>query len=135
MHFGRKRRSAGTKPSNFGCAVLFSIVAIFGYWMTFASGLSAQTVVDGNITTDTVWNLDGSPYLITRDVIVRSASRAGAAPVLTIEAGVEVRFSPGTGLQIADEFGGVYRGALDARGTFDAPIVFTSNAASPAAGD
>ncbi|HHP7236011.1 MAG TPA: hypothetical protein ACFCUC_15385, partial [Desulfobacterales bacterium] len=94
--------------------------------MALASAAAAQTIVDENITIDTVWDLDGSPYLITRDVIVRSASSGGAAPVLTIEAGVEVRFSQGTGLQIADEFGGVYRGALDARGTADDPIVFTS---------
>jgi RHS repeat-associated protein len=50
---------------------------------------------------------------------------------------VEVRFSPGTGLYIGKYYSGSvnYWGALKAQGTAEAPIVFTSNASSPAPGD
>ena len=51
---------------------------------------------------------------------------------LTIEPGVEVRFNGGTGLYIGADG---YYGALTARGTADAPIVFTSNASPPAPGN
>ena len=46
---------------------------------------------------------------------------------LIIETGVTVKFDPGLALQV--------NGALIARGSGDAPILFTSNAASPALGD
>jgi len=64
---------------------------------------------------------------------VRQAAPTAAVPVLTLEAGVALRFDPGeSGLVIGE---GSARGALVAQGTPTAPVVFTSAAASPAAGD
>ena len=60
----------------------------------------AVTDVSGVINTDTTWNLAGSPYIVTGDVSVKGA----ATPTLTIEPGVEVRFTQNTGLYIGGNF-------------------------------
>ncbi|HVP58877.1 MAG TPA: right-handed parallel beta-helix repeat-containing protein, partial [bacterium] len=69
----------------------------------------AGTVVGGNV--NGVWDLPGSPYWVEGDLVVQSGS------VLTIQAGVEVRFR------------GAYRllvnGALHASGTAQDSIIFT----------
>ncbi|MFY9942052.1 MAG: right-handed parallel beta-helix repeat-containing protein, partial [Desulfobacterales bacterium] len=90
----------------------------------------AETLVRGIISENTTWRRSESPYIVTADITVRGTSAAAA--VLTVEPGVVVRFMPGTGLTIGYSS---YKGALDARGTTAAPIVFTSNAAAPAPGD
>jgi hypothetical protein len=74
----------------------------------------------GSVCSET-WTAALSPYLVTCDLTVDSAC------LLTIEAGVEVRFSPGTRLTVA--------GALDVAGTGPAPVQFTSDAPAPQAGD
>jgi len=71
----------------------------------------ATTYVCGPIIFNTTWDLAGSPYVLTCDVIVM----AGAT--LTIEAGVEVRLQPGTTLVIAG-------GTLQALGTAGLPTTF-----------
>jgi hypothetical protein len=94
------------------------------FWLS--SGLQAATDVSGPITTDTVWSVAQSPYQVTSDVSVENGA------TLTIEPGVTVYFGPGTNLI-------VNTGALRARGTAVAPIVFTSikesSALTPAPGD
>ena len=93
----------------------------------------AQTVIgNGVITTDTVWDLTGSPYLLG---VVRVAGTDGADGVttLTIEAGVQVK---GGWLKIGSTSGAGAPGALVADGgTGGSPILFTSDAAVPAPGD
>ena len=79
-----------------------------------------QTTVGGAITSDTTWTLANSPYIVTSDVTVNSNV------VLTIEAGVEVRFSTSRGLFV--------EGTLQAVGTSNDPIRFVSDQATPAAG-
>ncbi|HMF09600.1 MAG TPA: hypothetical protein VKJ00_10720, partial [Thermoanaerobaculia bacterium] len=59
-----------------------------------ASGLAAQTNVSGTISTNTTWTLAGSPYIVTSDVFVENS--AAPVPVLTIQAGVTVKFNSGT---------------------------------------
>jgi len=86
------------------------------------SALAApSTDVSGLITTNTIWSPAGNPYIVTGDVTVEPGV------TLVIEPGVQVRFD------------GVYafnvRGTLNAVGTHEQPIVFTSNKPSPLAGD
>ncbi len=93
------------------------------------------TYVGGNITTDTTWTLDGSPYIVTADIYVYSQDPDAPAVTLTIEPGVEVRFDSGKGLYIGGPWAEVpFRGALSAEATAASPIVFTSNTRFPAPG-
>ena len=102
------------------------------------------TAVSGNITTNTVWTVENSPYVVTGDITVYSSTRSpysDTAPnqaTLTLEPGVEVRFEQGTGLYVGkasslSAYG--YHGALYAQATSDEPIIFTSNADTPAPGE
>ena len=77
------------------------------------AGDLSSTDVGGVISTDTTWNLAGSPYIVVSNVLVQSGVR------LTIEPGVQVRFNAGRSLQIDGE--------LIARGTSGSLITFTSN--------
>lgn len=81
----------------------------------------AFTEISGLITADTVWSVPNSPYILTDEVRVEDGQ------TLTINPGVEVKFSSGTNLQID--------GQLLARGDTDNPITFTSNEGTPAQGD
>ena len=82
---------------------------------------NVATNVGGLISGDTTWTAAGSPYIVTFSVLVQQGV------TLTIDPGVEVRFDPGLALQV--------NGELVARGSGDAPIAFTSDAAQPASGD
>ena len=77
--------------------------------------------VEEHIVQDTVWTLTDSPYIVIRDVIVDSNA------TLTIEPGVEVRFG--------GDFSLIINGTLDAKGTEEKPIKFTSNKLQPQPGD
>lgn len=54
---------------------------------------------------------------------------------LTIEAGVTIRFALNSGLEVNRDANDQAMGSLIANGTADAPITFTSDAATPAPGD
>jgi hypothetical protein len=82
----------------------------------------------------------GVPYYSggTNQSGVTAVGAVGAATapiVLTIEPGVRWKFKKGTGLLQVDPGGTPSRGVLVARGTAEKPIVFTSDAAAPMAGD
>jgi len=62
----------------------------------------------------------GSPFVVTGSI------KVDTGVVLGIEAGTQLRFAPGTGIQVD--------GALVARGTSDNPIQFVSNEALPEPG-
>ncbi len=81
----------------------------------------AETSVGGLIVTNTVWTQVGSPYVVEDGIMVVNDA------TLTIEPGVEIRFQPGTRLEIAE-------GELRARGTADDMILFTKNETSPGPG-
>jgi parallel beta-helix repeat protein len=87
-----------------------------------AAGLSSTWATDrcGEVGGET-WTTSGSPYVVTCDVTV------AAATTLTIEAGVEVRFQAGYGLEVF--------GTLDVNGASGTEVVFTSDAGSPGTGD
>ncbi len=119
---------------------LFTILVCLLILFSLPSSIFAETFVSGNITQNTTWTLAGSPYIVTADVTVRYSSKNSSTAVLTIEPGVEIKFEPGTRLYIGyyiyhAYFPQHFYGALSAQGTAQAPIVFTSNATAPAAGD
>ncbi len=114
---------------NFKPLVLYVLV-FWTFLIAIAGSGRAETSVGGYITADTTWDLSGSPYIVTSDVTLRPS---GTTATLTIEAGVTITFEQGTGLYISGSSGRVP--ALVAQGTESEPIVFTSNAGSPAPGD
>ena len=79
------------------------------------------TDVRGILSSDTTWEVEKSPYVVTGSVTVASGV------TLTIEAGVEVKIDSGKGILV--------KGSLVAIGTDFQKILFSSNQASPAAGD
>ncbi|MFP4445286.1 MAG: right-handed parallel beta-helix repeat-containing protein, partial [Desulfosudaceae bacterium] len=90
------------------------------------SRAAGPTYVSGNITGDTTWAKDGSPYIVTGNVTVRNGAQ------LIISPGVTVKFNKGKRLNVSRYDSS---GALSAVGTPEEKIVFTSNAADPAPGD
>ena len=91
---------------------------------------AAETYVSGNITANTTWTKTESPYIVEGDVRVYLNSTTPAT--LTIEPGTIVRFTSNGRLILGYSS---HKGALIAQGTAEEPIIFTSNAASPAPGD
>lgn len=78
--------------------------------------------LSGLISANTTWSPDScNPYIATGSVIVDTAY------TLTIEAGVTIKWNPGTALTV--------RGALLAKGSAEQPVTFTSNQTNPASGD
>ncbi len=96
---------------------------------------AGPTEVCGRISTATTWSAAGSPYIVTCDVSVYADGPFNLVPpppaILTIEAGVEVRFNTNTALLIGS---GSNPGQLIASGTSSAPILFTGNQTFPQAG-
>ncbi len=96
---------------------------------------ATATEVSGEITTDTTWTVAGSPYIVTGDVFVCNGA------TLTIEPGVTVKFNKGVDGTLFALWIGLSaeytpeEGTLTADGTWDDPIIFTSNQPSPLLGD
>jgi parallel beta-helix repeat protein len=89
---------------------------------TSMSGRAAVAgTISGEIITHTTWLAAESPYVVTGDVTVNPGIR------LEIEPGVNVAFDGNYAIHVL--------GTLIAIGTESQPIRFTSNQASPAAGD
>jgi hypothetical protein len=84
---------------------------------------AADTPVSGEIATNTRWEVANSPYVVQGTVDVTSNA------VLAIDPGVTVKFDGFFSLNVQSG------SALEAEGTPALPIVFTSNAPSPAPND
>ncbi|WP_156517062.1 carboxypeptidase-like regulatory domain-containing protein [Delftia sp. GW456-R20] len=82
----------------------------------------AQTTLSGTISSQTVLRASQSPYLMQGDVVLDGDA------TLTIEPGVTLRMAPGASFLLR-------KGALQAVGTPDKPILITSAATTPAPGD
>jgi len=97
------------------------LLGLFG-----CAAAQADTPVNADITANSVWDANGSPYVIDGDLHINNNA------TLQIESGVSVRFSAGASLTVTV-------GALSAIGTTAEPIVFTSanddGSGTPAAGD
>ena len=89
-----------------------------------------------DIKEDTTLAARGVPYRVGGPTGGKSLTVAGvgSVPLLTIEPGVTLRFDKEVRLDL-DSNAGAAAGALRAEGTAAKPIVFTSSAATPAAGD
>jgi hypothetical protein len=108
---------------------------------TYTGNLVNAIMIDdsgGQVTKSQTMHNHGVPYIVgdaaggQLDVV----SFTGTVPVLTIEAGTVIKFQPQGRLRI-DTNGGTTpaKGALVAVGTPTSPIVFTSVAPAPVAGD
>ena len=102
--------------------LIASLILGFGLLTTNAAhGQTGGTEVSGSLSEDITWTKASSPYVVTGNTTV------GAGVILVIEPGVQVRFDGDYVLEID--------GTLVARGTSQAPILFTSNQQDLAPGD
>jgi len=83
--------------------------------------IKGQTNVSGFISANTTWDLNGSPYIVIGNALLSHGY------TLTINPGVVVKFNDSCALQIDGE--------MDAIGTPQNHITFTSNQINPHAGD
>ena len=99
-----------------------------------ATSFYGLTVVNGgSLLGNTTWNTSGSPYLLTGDITVPNTV------TLTIESGVEVRFTPLTDdLSSGEDVNRIeliIEGVLRVKGTQSDTVTFMSNGQVPASGD
>ncbi len=98
--------------------------------LILGSALFADTNVSGTINTSQTWTLAGSPYIITGNVEVRGYP----TPIITIQAGVVVKFNSGTAINLGNVNYNDQLGAIVANGTAASPVLFTANLGSPTPG-
>ena len=100
-------------------ALLFGLACLAFPWPgAFAFG---PTYVVNDITSNTIWGKDGSPYVIVKNIVVSSGS------VLVILPGVEVKFQSVQASAAVKGSQGPYlvvRGGLRAEGTANEPVSF-----------
>jgi hypothetical protein len=80
-----------------------------------------KSPLGGLLERDSFLTLIHSPYILEKDVVVDEGA------TLFIQAGVTLKFNPGTSLIVKN-------GGIDARGKPDRLITFTSNSSSPSPG-
>jgi hypothetical protein len=105
--------SLGSSPSTIPTGT-YTGNALDGIWMFAAEVTASET-----------WRAHGVPYMMRQGLGVGSVTN----PVLTLEAGVEMRFPPGGLIAV----GAVSPGALRAIGTGSAPVLFTAEFSHPGA--
>ena len=89
---------------------IFFVICLF-----YSSATVLATDVSGTISSNTTWNLAGSPYVVTSSITINHGV------TLTIDPGVNVRFDDGQGIAVL--------GGLNATN-----VIFTSNNGSPTSG-
>lgn len=94
---------------------------------TFTSnGSNVVRVTGGDIVTSQIWPNLGVPYVVTNSVWIDGL----ASPVLTIPAGVTVKFGIDVPLYVGWDVGG----SLVTAGTAANPVILTADATTPTAG-
>ena len=78
--------------------------------LLFLQSSAQRSLIGGNITVNTNLTLNGSPYVVSEDIVVAENV------TLTIQPGVELQFDPGVGLHV--------KGSLQAKGNSHEKIVF-----------
>ncbi len=106
------------------------LALVFSNLLVFTPAF-ADTIVSSDITSNTTWNLAGSPYIVTTDISIYGAT--GQTATLTIEPGVVVKFDPNATLFVGHPTTNRF-GAINAQGTQANSIIFTANSATPASG-
>ena len=84
-------------------------------------------VTGSTIETTGTWQHLDADYSVTGDVVVKGS----ASPVITIEAGATLYMGDGVAFEVGDGT----NGGMKTTGTTSAPVLFTSAASSPDAGD
>jgi hypothetical protein len=105
---------------------------IFGIFVLTCVNSFAQTYHSGTISTDETWLAADNPHICTGDITISSTE---PFPVLTLEPGVIVKFDAGVRMYVGYTSSSSLGGGLIAVGTETEPIIFTSNAETPAPGD
>lgn len=114
-------------------SVFLTIIFISVLINLFILGNTYGLEHNGTILSDETWYTADNPHIVTGDVIVRGSSHNNYTATLTIKPGCIIKFNPATSLFVG--VGEYAYGVLNAQGTSDDPIFFTSNASSPAVGD
>ncbi len=122
--------------SRFSALRMFAnFVGRFGSGNVFAGNNTSGTfghegiwVAGDVIDTSATWPANDVPYVVQGDVELRQSYPLDPIPVLSIDPGAELRFASDRRLRVGEGNEGV----LEARGTADDPITFTSiDTASP----
>ncbi len=100
-----------------------SIIAILLFTVSRNTSERTNIEVGGVIEGDTVWSNESEPYVVTEQVYIPSGTS------LTIEAGVIVRFEPGTKILVQAN------GRLNVLGEDGNKVLLTANSSNPQAGD
>ena len=103
---------------------------------------AVQVIADEAMTTDTIWRDRGVPYRVGEpngngaDFWIGDSAKNAPRTVWTLDPGVVVSVGSAGRITLrTSAFGQPNAGVLVAKGTAAKPIVFTSSAATPAAGD
>ena len=94
------------------------LIHTVGLLLSLAALVCAETITGGLLSQNSTLKFSDSPFLATSDLIIDNGA------LLTVEAGVIVRFQTGTRLIVKN-------GSLRAIGTSSAPILLTSWRATP----
>lgn len=125
--FFKKCRMKKTEGVAVFLQTFISCLVIFWAQEVYATG---PTSVGGTYASNQTWTPEGSPYIVTSDIIVTNCA------TLTIttskpgggEAPVVIKFNPGTGMRFGS--GSTYQkqyGILNAQGSQSNSIIFTTN--------
>jgi parallel beta-helix repeat protein len=115
--------------NNGSYAISIPAYVSLGMGNTYSNNGNGIELRGTTISTDTTWSYQSVPYIAIGNIHVYDTT---FEPTLTIEPGVEVRFNGANALYIGYSS---YKGILKAQGTASKPIIFTSNKATPQAGD